>query len=106
MIPLRDDTHTSTKPYVVYGLIAVNVFVFIIQQLGLLDNLTMIRYSVLHNTRAALLFQCGRPIMDHLGNPVFEKLPMIGPHPQWITIFTSMFMHGSLMHIGGNMLYL
>lgn len=106
MIPLRDDTPTSTKPYVVYGLIALNVLVFAVQQFGLLDNYTMIPYSVLHNMRAALLMQYGRPIMDHLGNPVFEKLPMIGPHPQWITIFTSMFMHGSLMHIGGNMLYL
>ena len=28
------------------------------------------------------------------------------PHPLWLTIFTSMFMHGSLLHIGGNMLYL
>ena len=28
------------------------------------------------------------------------------PHPLWLTIFTSMFLHGSLLHIGGNMLYL
>src|SRR6202044_3683105 len=30
----------------------------------------------------------------------------ISPHPLWITIFTSMFMHASLIHIGGNMLFL
>ena len=28
------------------------------------------------------------------------------PHPLWLTIFTSMFLHGGLLHIGGNMLYL
>ena len=106
MLPLRDDTSSSTKPYVVYWLIAVNIFVFILQNLGLLDKFTMIPYSVLHNVRVALEMQYGRPILDHLGNPVFQALPMVGPHPQWITIFTSMFMHGSLMHIGGNMLYL
>ena len=26
--------------------------------------------------------------------------------PWWVTIFTSMFMHGSLLHLGGNMLFL
>jgi membrane associated rhomboid family serine protease len=26
--------------------------------------------------------------------------------PTWITVFTSMFMHGSLLHLGGNMLFL
>ena len=26
--------------------------------------------------------------------------------PAWATIFSSMFLHGGLMHIGGNMLYL
>ena len=26
--------------------------------------------------------------------------------PWWITVFTSMFMHGSLLHLGGNMLFL
>ena len=24
----------------------------------------------------------------------------------WVTVFTSMFMHGSLLHLGGNMLFL
>src|SRR5688572_826384 len=29
------------------------------------------------------------------------------PQPSvWVTVFTSMFMHGSLLHIGGNMLFL
>ena len=29
-----------------------------------------------------------------------------GGHAAWLTIFTSMFMHGGLAHLGGNMLYL
>src|SRR6202011_1190116 len=28
------------------------------------------------------------------------------PHPYWITLFTSMFMHAGWLHILGNMLYL
>ena len=26
--------------------------------------------------------------------------------PTWLTLFTSMFMHGGLLHLGGNMLFL
>ena len=29
-----------------------------------------------------------------------------GQPPCWVTIFTSMFLHGSLLHLGGNMLFL
>lgn len=106
MIPLRDETPSYTRPYVVYGLIALNVLVFIAQKLGLFSQLTMIPYSVIHDLRVDLLVDHGRILLDQAGNPVIDKFPMIGPHPQWLTIFTSMFMHGSLMHIGGNMLYL
>jgi membrane associated rhomboid family serine protease len=28
------------------------------------------------------------------------------PLPYWVTLFTSMFLHGGLAHLGGNMLYL
>ena len=106
MIPLRDNNATASKPYVVYGLIALNVGVFIVQMFGLLDKFTMVPYSVIHDVRVSLATLNGRPIANQFGNPVFATMPLIGPHPQWITIFTSMFMHGGLMHIGGNMLYL
>ena len=37
----------------------------------------------------------------------YEQLPMeIYKVPAFITLFTSMFMHGSFMHLIGNMLYL
>lgn len=99
MIPLRDDNPTYKKPYVVYALIAANIFFFLLQQTGLLNNLTIIPYSVVHDVRVGLkasAFGQVRPVM----------MPGVGPHPQWITIFTSMFMHGGIMHIGGNLLYL
>jgi len=107
MIPLRDDNPTQSKPYVVYGLIAANVLVFAAQALGLLDHLSMIPYSVIHDVRVSMVTdQAGRALVNQYGAPLIQKLPTVGPHPQWITIFTSMFMHGSIMHIAGNMLYL
>jgi membrane associated rhomboid family serine protease len=35
-----------------------------------------------------------------------RDLPPLIPFPIWVTLFTSMFLHGSIFHIGGNMLYL
>jgi membrane associated rhomboid family serine protease len=35
-----------------------------------------------------------------------QILLLTPPHPSWVTIFTAMFMHAGLLHIGGNMLVL
>lgn len=35
-----------------------------------------------------------------------HDLPPLIPLPFWSTLFTSMFLHGGWMHLGGNMLYL
>ena len=107
MIPLGDDNPASRRPYVVYGLIIANAVIFLAQALGNFGNLSMIPYSVVHDMRVALILdQYGRPLVDQFGHMAVQKLPLIGPHPQWITLLTSMFLHGGLMHIGGNMLYL
>ncbi|MCL5104018.1 MAG: rhomboid family intramembrane serine protease [Armatimonadetes bacterium] len=102
MIPLADENTSRLKPYVVYILIALNVLVYLADILGAkaVQYWSMVPYSVVHDLRVA-------PLFSQTGQMVgYAKLPGVGPHPQWITIFTSMFMHGSLMHIGGNMLYL
>lgn len=89
MIPLRDENPTRKLPIVVYVIIALNVIAYIY-------NGTMGSGS----------------------NPLsgFELVPIevtkgidIGhatPVQPWLTIFTSMFLHANLLHIGGNMLYL
>jgi membrane associated rhomboid family serine protease len=101
MIPLADENPPRGKPYVVYTLIAINLIVYIYQLAGgNIDNLSMIPFSVLHNERV-------QPLMNKFGQFVaYRPLPGVGPHPQWLTIFTSMFMHAGLLHIAGNMLYL
>lgn len=100
MIPLRDDNPARTTPYVLYGLIAANILVFIMQLSGQLSNLTLIPYSAVHDIRGYLL------PLAYQGHRVFQLTPGVGPHPQWLTIFSSMFMHASIQHIGFNMLYL
>jgi len=111
MIPVADENPTRTKPYVVYTLILINLFVYIVDVLGTratasgmrlsgLWNLSMVPYSVIHDVRVM-------PVFNQVGQVVaVQRLPGVWPEPQWLTVFTSMFMHGGLMHIAGNMLYL
>ena len=77
MIPLRDVIPSRTTPYVTVTLIVLNGLVFAYQFL--------------------------------LGSGVQEFIYVFGLVPaefSWPTVFTSMFLHGGLMHAGGNMLYL
>ena len=107
MIPLRDNNPTQSRPYVVYALIIINALVFIIDMIGAhgpigaLWNWSMIPASVVHNQPAMI------DIPVRYG-PTIQVVHIVhqGLTPQWLTIFTSMFMHGGWMHIGGNMLYL
>jgi rhomboid family protein len=89
MIPLRDDNPIRGTPVVVIGTIALCVIVFL-WQLSLPPSAAAGVYSL--GFIPALLF--GR-----------AELPG-APVPAPLTIVTSMFLHGGLMHLAGNMLYL
>jgi rhomboid family protein len=85
MIPLRDDNPRRTVPVVTYLLVALNVLAFL-WELSLGRNLEQALFS--------LAFIPARFwIAGHWG---FDAM----------TIVLSMFLHGGLMHIGSNMLYL
>jgi len=75
-IPIRTDRHQERTPWVNYGLILANVFVFVVLQRTQSDT-AEVRRLLLHPA-----------------------------HPEVLTCFTSMFMHGSWMHLLGNMLFL
>ena len=97
MFPLKDDIPSRTTPFVTIGLIVINVLVFLYQASLELSGDP-------HSARAAEAF-----ILE------FGAVPcrLVGmcvttdafPHP-FATVFTSMFLHGGLLHVGGNMLYL
>jgi len=92
MIPLHDDNPTELAPALTVGLIATCVMVFLWQSsLGEEAGVQAI-YSF--GLIPAVLF-------DHVALP--EALAKV---PATTTVFTSMFMHGGWMHLGGNMLYL
>jgi membrane associated rhomboid family serine protease len=90
VFPLYDDnTDRSTTPFVNYALIAINIFVFVVLQgLGSNEEFTYSLSTV--------------PYEIVTGRDVLVATPV----SVYLTLFTSMFMHGSLVHLGGNMLFL
>ena len=84
MIPLRDENPTHITPVITYLLILVNIAVFVFQMmLGANNDAFIYQFALIPaevTSRVSL-------------EPIFD-------------IFTSMFMHAGLAHIGGNMLYL
>jgi membrane associated rhomboid family serine protease len=103
MFPLRDDNPTFLIPYATYAIIGLNVLAWaVLQGFGAspalessLCRLGLIPGELLHlaavGTRVAL------------GPNAVCVLSDSGP---WYTVVTSMFMHGSWMHIIGNMWFL
>jgi membrane associated rhomboid family serine protease len=81
MFPIGDDDSTRrTFPVVTYSLIALNILFFFVELAG--------------------------------GDPFIEKWAFVpsrflsNPVADFLTLFTSMFMHAGWVHLGGNMLYL
>jgi len=92
MIPLKDDNPTTTKPIVTYFLIGLCVFIFLIQ------------FSSQSYQTGELFYSYGLIPSVLMGN---KNLPIdLYAVPAYLTIFTSMFMHGGFMHLAGNMLYM
>ncbi len=90
MIPLKDDIPSSGFPVVTLTIIAINIFIFVVQ------------LSLGRNAPGFIAAFGATPYeISH-----FIDLPPYAPFPIVLTLLTSMFMHGGILHILGNMLYL
>ncbi len=90
MIPLKDENPSSSTPYMTIGLIGINLAVYIYQitQPAANQHQFVMGYGLIP---AELL---GR--WPHLHGSI----------PSVFTLLTSQFLHGGLLHLLGNMLYL
>jgi membrane associated rhomboid family serine protease len=90
MFPLKDDIPSSRWPIVTVVLIVVNVLIFLWEKLNFLGfeatiwKWGLVPYEFIHKVELT----SGAPV-----SPVAN-------------VFSSMFMHGGFLHLGGNMLYL
>ena len=108
MFPLRDNLPTDRLPIVTIALIAINVIVYLFLQPksgidfngGSLNQASLFHYGAIpyelthpgqHCDLAAK--GCGTQVDD-------------GGIPTYATVFTGMFTHAGLLHLGGNMLFL
>jgi membrane associated rhomboid family serine protease len=92
MIPLKDDNPTSGKPIITYFIIGLCILIFLLQ------------ISTQSYKTGQLFYSYGLIPSVLLGH---DKLPLdVYAIPAYLTIFSSMFMHGGFMHLAGNMLYM
>ena len=112
MFPIRDNIPTDRLPFVTIALIVANVLMYFLFQHGtislgdpsspaylsnLIQNAT-IPYELTHPGQHCVI-QGSSLACGDVPNPS-------GYAPTWATVFLAMFMHGGLLHLGGNMLFL
>lgn len=108
VFPLYDDnTDRHTTPWVNYAIIALNIFVFVLlQRLGTDTDFTYSFSTVPGEIVSGRDIVTSAREVEYAGQTVL--IPGLGETPGsvYLTLFTSMFMHGGIAHIAGNMLFL
>ena len=91
MIPLRDDNPTQRTPGFTIAIAGVNIAVFLY-----VFSLGSTGFEAFTVRLGLIPFE-----ITHLRDAISPT-----PIPLYLTLFTSLFMHGGWLHLGGNMLYL
>src|SRR5438445_4169313 len=123
MIPLKDYNPTSTRSIIVPVIIAVNVIVFFFWQPFSIGGGSAAEQQQ-QEAKQVIFFTCHASIpyeLTHRHNlatappsvqnqdirqDVFVEEHFCPRKNVWLSILYTMFLHGSLLHIGGNMLFL
>jgi membrane associated rhomboid family serine protease len=121
VIPIRDSNPTRRIPFITLGLIAANLLVFLLWQPTFGTQAEQQLFYFCHaeisweTSHQENLAQGGAEARDALeadfgpGNAavIQRAVQQECPNKSWLaSIFVAMFLHGGLLHIGGNMLFL
>jgi membrane associated rhomboid family serine protease len=116
VFPLKDNIPTERTPVVTIALIALNVFVyFVLQRGGILsgpDDSGVMHYGAIPYEITHLGDECDAVFgpdgmaRSRLLCEGVDPVRVTDTPPTILTIFTSMFMHGGILHLAGNMLFL
>jgi membrane associated rhomboid family serine protease len=111
VFPLKDNLPTDRRPIVTIALIAINVFVYLFLQpksgidiggnslnQAALFHYGAIPYELTHPGQHCDVVDSGTAVACGSNLPTDIVT--------WATIFTGMFSHAGLLHLGGNMLFL
>jgi membrane associated rhomboid family serine protease len=125
VIPLRDENPTLTRPVVNWLLVAACIAIYFLwQPTPFASDVDDARFYY-ENAAVPCEVVEGRPLTEGEirateGNPSFgipgdetscntgsSESPEFAPEKNvWLSLLTSMFLHGDLWHLGGNMLFL
>ena len=105
--PIKDYNPTSRTAVLTIIFIVLNVIVFVNQavfsdlDVQILDK-ALIPWEITHfkNVEQPLAYRVGIRSGSEFREPIYRDIP------PFLTLFTSIFMHGSLLHLLGNMLFL
>jgi len=106
LIPIGDDDRGLTRPaFATYAFVIANVVVFVGLQGCRSDNSfsyghAAIPFEIVHGVDLL------EPVAIQYGGEQVLVPNARGPRPIYLTLLTSLFLHGSLVHLFGNMLYL
>ncbi len=110
LFPYKDDNPRILIPYVTYSIIILNVLIFF-YQFGLdliAEQEFTVKFGLIPATfsdvpLSQIIDNYSYRISQAIGRPVSLN---VTPGSPWLTIFTSMFLHGGFAHIIGNMWFL
>ena len=112
MFPLKDNIPTDRTPILTIAFIVVNVIVYFVLQKGGVfsgpDDAFVVDWGAIPYEFTNPGDECELATNGDLlceGMAGVEGAASSQP-PFWVTAFSSMFMHGSILHLGGNMLFL
>ena len=114
MFPLKDNIPLRRTPILTLGIIVACCLVYFVFERGLWElgprgdervlEFGAIPYEVTNPGSDCGVDQASGQVVCEEQQGVQGEAPEQAPW--WVTVFTSMFMHGSLLHLGGNMLFL
>ena len=114
MFPLKDNIPTRRFPVLTVAFIVINVVMFFGFQGAFFNDADFdkkvveygaIPYEISHPGDQCVL-PPGNAELVCGASDAAERVQGETLAPTWLTILTSMFMHGGLLHLGGNMLFL
>jgi membrane associated rhomboid family serine protease len=113
MLPIKDNIPTDRFPVLTVAIIVICTLVYFGFERGALGlgdfgNQRVVEYGAIPYEVTHPGKECGATADGNIACEGQQGVSGTAPKqaPTWLTVLTSMFMHGSLLHLGGNMLFL